>query len=220
MTNPETQIKERPILFNAEMVRAILDGRKTQTRRVIKPQPNWIAEPNIPFKTNDADPKGIIKCPYGQPGDRLWVRETATYSKYGALWGAFDHAEVKVEYHAGCAPDCNPYDVQYIMVYDDVKNNFKPGKKPSIFMPRWAPRIFLKVVSVRVERVQDISDEDAKEEGVKKSGGWNADETECKINHRGPFSHLWDSINKKRGFGWDVNPLVWVVEFKRIEQES
>lgn len=185
-------MKERPILFSGEMVRAILEGRKTMTRRVIKPQPagEWAA----PGKT---------ACPYGQPGDRLWVRETWRKTNWTdepnrGEWRVFWRATEK----------------------EDSRNN---GLwRPSIHMPRWASRILLEVVSVRVERVQDISEEDARAEGVE----WQ-NERPCWVNYldredwsptaRDSFRTLWDSINAKRGYGWDANPWVWVVEFKKIE---
>ena len=212
-------MKERPIIFNGEMVRAILAGRKTQTRRVING-----AEPGFVFKAfnrvrayfdYDSGYGSKMwhfdkKCPYGQPGDRLWVREAAQYKRYGGLWEAFDHAEAQVTYVADKISEF------YMLVKDD-KINFQSAKRPSIHMPRWASRISLDVTSVRVERVQDISEGDAQAEGVSK---------DCPIGHiptyeAAPytyaFSQLWESINAKRGFGWDVNPWVWVVEFKIAE---
>lgn len=179
-------MKEKPILFSSPMVKAILDGSKTQTRRVIKPQPIWIGDPSVQFKTQDCNPKGIIKCPYGQPGDRLWVREKFSYptgySYVGGIW-----------YWADGQPDKGDW--------------IKP--KPSIHMPRWASRITLEVVSVRVERLQDISESDSRAEGVRYS------EEEIRP-YTCAFVDLWDSINAKLGYGWDVNPWVWVVEFKRV----
>ena len=170
-------MKERPVLFSGEMVRAILEGRKTQTRRVIKPQPLWVGDPNVAFKTHSANPKGIINCPYGQPGDRLWVRETFAGTKNtGFAYRATDTA-------------------------------YGHKWRPSIFMPHWASRINLEVVSVRVERVQDISIEDAYDEGME----WG--DQGCGVLE---FKNLWDSINLKRGYGWDANPWVWVIEFKRL----
>lgn len=203
--------KERPILFNGEMIRALLDGRKTQTRRVIKPQPgkltffDWPASKEKPWPVL---PGGKLQpCPYGVPGDRLWVRET-----HGI---AYQDGKQIYEYKASW--------------YDwDAERATRNGMKwkPSIHMPRSACRIILEVTDVRVERVQDISEEDAKAEGVKWTDGaipglpgpdnipqWGYP---C-FPHRKAFERLWDSINKKRGYGWEVNPWIWVVEFKRVE---
>jgi hypothetical protein len=183
----EVIVKERQILFSAPMVRAILDGSKTQTRRAVKPQPLWIAEPSIPFKTPDADPKGIIRCPHGQPGDRLWVRET--------FFDATKLNELRVLYRA-----------------DDDRSRF--GWTPSIYMPRWASRITLGVTGVRVERLQDISEEDALSEGVH-AGSWEYENGEGTESAKESFECLWESIN---GIGsWESNPWVWVVEFKRVQ---
>lgn len=191
--------KERPILFSAQMVRAILDGRKTQTRRVINPQPIWVADPSVPFKTTDADPKGIINCPYGKTGDRLWVRETFCY-----------HDDLAM----------------YLYKADDVTCC---KWKPSIHMPRWASRITLEIVSVRVERLQDISEKDAIAEGISKvpfrpCEGWpicdgymvGKDDgvTGLAAKASTAYKKLWESINGPGS--WDLNPWVWVVEFRRI----
>ncbi|GAV24790.1 hypothetical protein ciss_07230 [Carboxydothermus islandicus] len=216
---------ERPIIFSTEMVRAILEGRKTQTRRVIKPQPpNYvdkiygpeIYEPAIINKDGELVPGkpvyGVydewgewgVKCPYGQPGDILWVRETWIKDAAG--------------YH--------------------YRANFNPGMeetvkptlrwRPSIHMPREASRLFLRVKNVRVERLQDISEQDAIAEGIEwtEEGPLHAhylDKNICKTGAwlnfttaREAFASLWDSINAKNGYGWDVNPWVWVIEFELV----
>lgn len=235
--------EEKPILFNAEMVRAVLDGRKTQTRRVVKPQPEkqtewfkyleegkYISMNHILGIGNPTSIGNAIKCPYGSPGDELWVRETwmdagkeIPGSKHGEIWYKANDCE---EYAISCEPrEC------------------RPKWKPSIHMPRWASRIQLRVKDVRVERVQDISEEDARSEGVRPNwcgelSGWDPDEHGfmCQegIRHwekypesdwdggyhrtgKEAFESLWDSINEKRGFGWEKNPWVWVVEFERIK---
>lgn len=163
-------VKEYPRIFRGDMVSAILEGRKTQTR----------------VFADDRRFKDI------QPGDRLWVRET---------W-----------YCAG-VDESDGYPVRYregATVQEDVSISWRP----SIFMPRWASRITLEITGVRVERLQDITEEDAKEEGVPpmifSDGGYG------KPDYRDGFRQLWDSINAKRGFGWDVNPWVWVIEFRRV----
>jgi len=177
---------ELPILFSGEMVRAILDGRKTQTRRVVKLPVSEIGK-MVKYRGD-----WVLPCewsPYGKSGDRLWVRET---------WWQWGGTEKRISYRADTLPSFAP----------------NGGFRPSIFMPRWASRITLEVVDVRVERLQDISEDDAKAEGVMASGGWNADDTEYCVGYRTAFSRLWDSINAKRGYSWATNPWVWAVEFK------
>ncbi len=172
------EAKERPILFSGEMVRAILEGRKTQTRRTVNP--SWRG--------------ALVKsycCPYGVPGDRLWVRET------------FAEGVVGCEEQAGYSYQADHW---------DKKHGDGPNKLhwiPSIHMPRRASRITLEITGVRVERVQDISEEDASTEGVE----WkNMDDWP----HSKAFKTLWDSLAKP-GAKWEDNPWVWVIEFRRIE---
>jgi hypothetical protein len=165
-------MKSRPIIFSGPMVRAILAGEKTQTRRIINPQP---------YMNHDTRAAGDIStCPYGQPGDQLWVRET---------FMPMPHLNAKAFYRA--------------------TDRLVGGKwKPSIFMPRDLSRIDLEVVAVRVERLQSITPQDAWKEGIS-ADGW---ETGSAIHE---FRRLWESIN---GAGsWDLNPWVWVVEFRRVE---
>lgn len=212
-------MKERPILFNSEMVRATLDDRKSHTRRVVKKYPAGCID-RVMAKDGSCDIKFIrvhtfgnlhaglsvtkwIKCPYGKPGDHLWVRETFSF---------YDSANTEVQYRA------------------DYPNWRPGGWKPSIHMPRWASRITLEIVNVRVERVQDITEEDALAEGIEQTDWAYSCEPYRNYNHPKmmtgrncstpimSFSTLWDSINKKRGFGWQINPWVWVVEFKRIKE--
>lgn len=230
-----TKTKERPILFNGEMVRAILDGRKTQTRRVMKDQPPVdIYYPGYPqFNaerkewTFAIEPQistwnGVVttsrRCPYGQPGDRLWVRETwaALRMEFDLESGYCDGWEETTPDYVKKYRDDNSnhlfldpprYDIAYLDCYDNGADNVEERGfrwRPSIHMPRWASRIDLLVKDVRVERVQDISWEDAVSEGIPD------------IDPINDFHYLWDSINAKRGFGWDMNPWVWVVEFERI----
>lgn len=211
-------MKERPILFSGPMVRAILDGRKTQTRRVVKPQPLWVGDPGVPFKTRDADPKGIIECPYGQIGDRLWVRE--------AWSGEYWLKDIKPIERLGM-----PHPDRLVSLTPETwywaDGNPESGDwerpRPSIHMPRWASRITLEITDVRVERLQDISEEDAKREGVNKYddgpiGGMYVDyEARQPVPADGPihsFKTLWQSINGPDS--WDANPWVWVVEFNRV----
>ncbi len=208
----------KPILFSSEMVRAILEGRKTQTRRVVKPQPEkcgdgWIYN-NVHF-ADDAqmqshlfhDIYGNYKCPYGGvysdgTGDTLWVRETWASHKY------MDDTKPS-EFTVGA---------QMLPVWyraDNVQNDERGRWRPSIFMPRWASRITLRVVDVRVERVQDISDEDCINEGMWMYSPNNVGPAP-EILSRGDFAELWDFINARRGHAWDTNPWVWVVEFEEV----
>jgi len=167
-------MKERPILFSGPMVRAILEGRKTQTRRIVKPQP--LRDRGVMAFNDGEHPQ--MRCPYGKPGDRLWVRET---------W----------------CPDVEPYTFRYKADGDEPLERWRP----SIHIPRWASRITLEVVSVRVERLQNISEDDALAEGITlvERGTSPVDQ----------FNKLWESINGPGS--WEANPWVWVVEFKRIE---
>lgn len=180
-------MKERPILFSGPMVRAILEGRKTQTRRVVKPQPAHI--PGIGTVLNIDTITGRA-CPYGNPGDRLWVRETWAHRR----WMLGDASP-------------NPTTV-YRADGEDLKGCAR--WRPSIHMPRWASRIALEVVSVRVERLQDISEDDAKAEGVTIKGTSRYDG-----EARDAFEALWCSINGADS--WEINPWCWCISFKVIK---
>lgn len=215
--------KERPILFSAPMVRAILDGRKTQTRRIIKPQPIWIADPSVAFKTEDCNPNGIIKCPYGKPGDRLWVKETwqgpLFYDEIPEDWNSDKYKNPEYCYYRASGHDCD---------FVDSDDNYVERWSPSIHMPRWASRILLENSNVRIERLQDISEDDAVAEGIENIGGgascspWKnyrigaKNEMDCHCSSAvRSYKTLWESINGQES--WDLNPLVWVVEFKTLE---
>lgn len=189
-------MNEHPILFSSEMVRAILEGRKTQTRRVIKPQPYWEVGRDIMQYPLD--------CPYGQPGDRLWVRET---------WASHPQLNKVKPKHLNCA------EIYYRATCD---NDSHYSWRPSIHMPRWASRITLEVTGVRVERVRDITAEDAVKEGWQEDCGWDNFTNGQVFRSDTPvsvidFAYLWDSINAKRGHSWESNPWVFVVEFKVVQ---
>ena len=224
----------KPILFSGEMVKAMLEGRKTQTRRIVKPQPE---------RVNDAfdgtwDWKGhlyddltlamILKdnCPYGQVGDRLWVRET--HYRFGRWFrdGFTKSGKQAWRFVAGNS------EVRYM---DSPPDKVLPNsrrmergwfKRVSIHMPRSASRITLEITGVKVERVQEITEDDAIAEGVQYgttngyakfralSGGEATPETWPTPQEA--FSRLWDSINAKRGYGWDVNPWDWALTFKVV----
>ncbi|MCK7547173.1 hypothetical protein ACFPQA_04270 [Marinobacter koreensis] len=184
---------EKPIIFNDEMIRAILGGRKTQTRRIIKPQPEGGAmwTPFAPQRYVNGVGNPLI-CRYGQPGDRLWVRETF------AVLGDED---------------------KHVLHYRATHPIKGSGWKPSIHMPRWASRITLEITSVRIERLQDISGEDSAAEGVTGPiGSPRAYGVVTKQFARDQFMRLWESINGPDS--WHVNPWVWVIEFERIDQKG
>lgn len=194
-------MRERPIIFSGPMVRAILDGRKTMTRRVIKPQPydEYKTVMGIPLlswrgcKGWDRE-RMITLCNYGVPGDLLWVRET---------W-----REGRLNTDAPIYREASERNI--------ISTNCKLVKwRPSIYMPRRASRITLEVTDVRVERVQEITCADAIAEGTLTPAHSQVYRKHT-MNHDS-FSDLWDSLNAKRGYGWDVNPWVWVISFKRIK---
>lgn len=187
-------MKERPILFSAPMVRSLLNCTKSQTRRVVKPQPviHWV----VP---------GEVSCPYGQPGDRLWVRES--WRVCGGCEYEYQQDHSQVMYRATHQEDGFP------LGWESYK------WRPSIHMPRWASRINLEITAVRVERLADISKDDAMAEGIviQPDGGFGlADSTHYNFSDpTDSYASLWESIN---GAGsWFANPWVWVVEFKRVK---
>ena len=207
-------MKERPILFNAEMVRAVLDGRKTQTRRVLKQVHTTFKlygmigdEQSLSQRFRREIPNAhpqdvVVRCPYGKVGDRLWVRETFCEC---SVTGTNIIQGVPVEQDAEY--------IEYRADGQEADAQGEPRWTPSIFMPRAASRINLEITDIRVERVQDISEKDAEAEGVEQwcDGGYDIAQ-----GYRISYCALWDSINKKCSLRWDMNPWVWVVEFKRI----
>ena len=192
-------MKERPILFSGPMVRAILEGRKTQTRRIIPDQ-------SIISLREDGTPGKVQpRCPYGKPGDKLWVRET------------FRMFDSSIE--CACYDDCRCASFHGKPIYK-ADGNLESKWKPSIYMPRWASRIDLEITNIRAERLHDISEEDAKAEGIEESepGMWKSynkragwESVNCPVTS---YRSLWESIN---GVGsWDENQFVWVIEFRRV----
>lgn len=203
----EARIREKGLIFNSEMVRAILDGRKTQTRRPIKWKQTRFTEigeredgSKWPW-SEDAEHACDFwhPCPFGAVGDRIWVRET--WNKYGGL----------LTYRA---------DHDWI---DDMRKETVCTAKwvPSIHMPRWASRILLEITDVRVERLNAISEEDARAEGIIDGGCLNCGEPEpCGCANPEPdatdaFAYLWQSIYGQEN--WNASPWVWVISFKRVE---
>lgn len=232
-------MKERPILFSGAMVQAILGGCKTQTRRVMKPQP----APRGSFCTNDpqdscdafiswCDLEDIDRlvhpdieshwhtqtCPYGVPGDRLWVRETFCAVECGdsKLYPDARIVDgVELWYRA---------DIEMPLMYRLDDSDDAPRWRPSIFMPRAYSRITLEITDVRIERVQNISESDARAEGfpmwcesVKHRPIGSKEEHKPYLPQEW-FHGLWDSINAERGYGWSANPWVWVVGFKVVQR--
>ena len=221
-------MKERPILFSAPMVRAILDGRKTQTRRIVKPQPHttttafrdipdtcyWYGaihtenDFGIEFHPDPAHGDWKWKCPYGVPGDRLWVREAWKTAQI------HDHLSpcqmIRACRDAGWKSGKAWAPIEYLA--DGHRENWETfpvetGRcRNSRFMPRDYSRITLEVTDVRVQRVQEISEEDARAEG----------RSLIMDSPSGYFPETWDSINAKRGFGWASNPWAWAISFRRV----
>ena len=233
-------MKERPILFNDEMVRAILDGRKTQTRRVVNfaklsdirsgrlfysdTFKSWAIEENAPNKVHRLD---LVKCPYGEVGDRLWVREC--WAELMHTSPSSDKPELcegdKLVEHATRNDDGRWNYDGTVIAYRATSNivfcdgdGFRTEKslwRPSIQKKRERSRITLEISHIRVERLQDISEADAYLEGVSLYES-NFHHYDCADPYRYHFSMLWDSINSGDR-SWLANPWVWVIEFKRIE---
>ena len=254
-------VKERPILFSGPMVRPILNMKpdvwppeaidpskpiKWNTRRVINPQPHGgiRKSPFVPSGIEDGHGREI-KLKHGSPGDRLWVRETFCLESNFNLDDEIgypppfkDGRPIKWtddEYHG------KYWEQPHYRATDPMPELYVEGKedpgviwKPSIFMPRWVSRINLEIMEIRVERIQDISKEDAISEGIQSEhsydgtpgfgydmGMWYKDYSyKYDVHVQDPiysFMTLWDSINLKRGYGWEKNPWVWVVVFRRIK---
>lgn len=239
-------MRERPILFNGPMVRALLDGRKTQTRRVVKLAPpadadevffwsgedlrraGWpnVSEPGMWARRNGRDGyiQHIGRCPYGVPGDRLWVREThliydahGQHRADGERWGPW-----------GGLPTRLSEDRTKIAYFREGFDRCDPGHwRPSIHMPRWASRLTLEITEVRVERLQDISAADAEAEGVREpsigpihvfsQGGSGALDPE-KADPLLLWQILWRFINGEDS--WAANPWVWAITFRVIDTKE
>ncbi|MEI7341242.1 hypothetical protein WCT87_07115 [Pectobacterium brasiliense] len=237
-------MKERPIIFNAEMVRAILSGQKTQTRRALRIQPkecnhtHWPEHPNSEWKNDDKgwscavcgngvsltkrDVKGIT-CPFGKVGDRLWVRETwQVIHDYTDEYGNVDERRFARSIPKQRGNYWHPVYAERFGSENRDDRGFP--WRPAIHMPRWASRITLEITDVRVERLSDISEEDCWAEGIDEIDGRfenveiidMAIKLGCCIEDAKPmFALLWQSIYGAES--WDANPWVWVIEFKRME---
>jgi hypothetical protein len=219
MTEPIT--KERPILFKAEMVRAILDGRKTQTRRIVKGARHegighchWSGTGWAHLWPHGGCSCQSVACPYGAPGDRLWVREAWTRFPPDAPDGMGEAIYYRAE----------PGNLRDSATNTMEQNGVK--WRPPIRMPRWASRITLEIVDVRVERLHSITEADAVAEGVGLShraispyeSEWSfwdyLGNAPCYGMARDSFASLWESINGPGS--WDANPWVWAVQFRRL----
>nr|DAT87342.1 MAG TPA: ASCH domain protein [Caudoviricetes sp.] len=246
----------KPILFNTEMVRAILDGRKSCTRRLVKPQPDGKHTFQLGFVTDSTDKKEVGRFGFGineyggsiqyakpqyQPGDILYVRET---------WERFECWNCEGDERGNCPKEpkksvldktCGCY---MYRATDEISGDAK--WHPSIHMPKEAARIWLKVTDVRVERLQDITEDGAEAEGMPDSLDYPVDKAYCPLckgegiigtvdvhslghmdvdcpycdSYRKRFENLWNSINQKSldRYGWDANPWVWVIEFEWCEK--
>lgn len=245
-------MKERGMIFNSEMVRAILDGRKTQTRRIMKVQPesNQLGLLLITDSTKHSDigkyhwaesnatgnhvRSKLFSSPFGAVGERIWVRETwATLGNEDGCYVDWEDNLCKGDersaariYRASC--EQRPGDYGLWSIPDDAywkphtkEHKFEGAWRPSIHMPRWASRILLEITDVRVERLNSISEEDARAEGIIDGGCLNCGEPEpCGCANPEPdatdaFAYLWQSIYGQEN--WLANPWVWVIEFKRVE---
>ncbi|PLK37119.1 hypothetical protein [Klebsiella variicola] len=235
---------ERGMIFNGEMVRAILDGRKTQTRRIMKPQPepcprggHWW--PSNVFKTmlhveeemqnGEGGWGGLVgdACPFGDVGDRIWVREA--YRFPASLDDVSPTGVGEMAVATGYRKPWAPTFYEFTGTFSDGWKGFETPPKvsdagklrPSIHMPRWASRILLEITDVRVERLNAISEEDARAEGIIDGGCLNCGEPEpCGCANPEPdatdaFAYLWQSIYGQES--WNANPWVWVISFKRVE---
>lgn len=218
-------MKERPIIFNGPMVRAIFADEKGETRRIVRP-PFEVHQNSFITRPRGNDRLCPYPCPYGTPGDRLWVREAARRASTRSAALQF----AAIEYRADEAVRSLPAKVYDVKPFRWVKWS------PSIHMPRWASRILLEVLTVHAERLQAITTKGILAEGVRIPVGPDGfaavrvtgpyppssylsnprDATPDELL-RAHFASLWDTINVARGFAWDLDPLVWVVTFRRID---
>jgi hypothetical protein len=237
MGYPWTGVRRRvgldlPILFSTPMVPPILADRKLQTRRtsklsgINKNPRDWRF---VGMEGRDATfghvrrqkALAFITCPYGQPGDTLWVREAWKSLAYGPSFGAEVHYRADGHNPEGPWADREKHR-RIIDPVPDRDDRYRPVKfgpwKPGIHMPKWAARIWLEVTGVRVERLHDITEADAKAEGVESAGDVYSQPGKLVESYRRGFEYLWGQINGAES--WDANPWVWVVEFKRTERKA
>lgn len=209
--------RESPILFSAPMVRALLDGRKTQTRRAVKGKaaealavaysPTFCGARVLNYSCEEV----IARCPYGAPGDRLWVRETFRLPA--------EYDDVKPTLVRGDAP------VWFEATTDQQRPEGWGKTRPAIHMPRWVSRLTLEITEVRCERLHDISEADARAEGAAfhdgrgiGHSGWRHDLKDVHVDARSSFARLWGEINGPGS--WSANPWVWAVSFKTVSADE
>lgn len=193
---------ERPILFSTPMIQALLDGRKTQTRRIAKlTDAGHVKERGGHRRWHPADPEAHLACPYGQPGDSLWVRET--------------HYVQSAGYRDGSGR---------LILYRATEPDAPCTWTPSIFMPRWASRLALHIIDVRIERLRNITEADAMAEGAMYHdghgvghSGWRHDYKDVHADARSSYARLWSEINGADS--WTSNPWVWAVTFKTLSEQ-
>ncbi|HBY7665162.1 TPA: hypothetical protein MI703_00410 [Klebsiella pneumoniae] len=243
-------MKERGMIFNSEMIRAILSNRKTQTRRIMKVQPesNQLGLLLITDSTKHSDigkyhwaesnatgnhvRSKLFSCPFGAVGDRIWVRETwsdvnldgapaVAYRADDEVYDLMENESLLDEDGAFNYQDMRVSKYQFAAWHSDLISGIEGNWRPSIHMPRWASRILLEITDVRVERLNAISEKDARAEGIIDGGCLNCGEPEpCGCANPEPdatdaFAYLWQSIYGQEN--WNANPWVWVIEFKRVE---
>lgn len=244
MLAPNAAVRERGILMSAPMVRATLDDRKTQTRRVVLPQPTSPAvlddvsarmKADLGSELEDRRPYCVwmtdkprddgggfvehgVRCPYGAIGDRLWVRETAWYDREVIPVLGFMRCffEGGNVRRQGDATTSQAPGHPNSHVAEVFALNTSLVRRPSIHMPRWASRITLEITNVRVERVQQITEPDAEAEGVRAFAAAHLSRPND-LTAVEQFAYLWDSLNESRGYSWKSNPWVWALTFRRIE---
>ena len=228
-------VKDYPLLLNTNGVKGTLDGTKTQTRRldrlgIINANPDdwWLDEEyqklNIAFggahahfvrsNAKKGEPSSLrINCPYGEAGARLWVRETWMLFGYSVCNSAFIHYKASFNENGGERLLQLPEDRPTVLMQHKVRK-----WQPSIHMPKWASRIPLEIVGVRVERLLDITEEDARAEGVKAKyvGGFITLEHQKYYKYKDGFIDYWDNIYAQRGYGRESNPFVWVILYRMI----
>ncbi|AAK94349.1 hypothetical protein Mx8p14 [Myxococcus phage Mx8] len=217
--------RERPMLFSGPMVSAILAGRKTVTRRLVTPQPTNPHRGIFVWKNDEHFPESTFgmwmaqRCPYGQPGDRLWVKET--WRTAAKLDGKSPTAIAEAAEDAGYTRPWAPlqYEADGARVNWHESDWGPPGKtRVSIHMPRWASRLTLEVTGVRVERLQDITDEDARAEGcdvdLAAAEGFITYASDTRPMSVKWFNALWERINGAES--WATNPWVWRIQFARV----
>lgn len=236
-------MKERPILFSGPMVRAILEGRKTQTRRVVKPHAPWgnvhtVGGPMAGrtdafwYHYPETDRVGhLVECPYGVPGDRLIVKEATWQWCRKVPNGKTKTGRPKYRYLLHGTVDTGSVIYAADHPQKPLRTTYaEPGMvwhyKHARFMQKHLSRLTLEITDVRVQRVQEISEEDAEAEGIVNWGHrdgepwnhWRVADTRIEEDSPLPcFEQLWDSINFARGYGWDAKPWVWALTFKRID---